>query len=713
MRKLLYFVVTAGLVAATTVALASASPTTPRKAAVTPAQESANAYLPVGEKPAVDNWSLPGGDVSGTLFSQLKQITSTNVASLKVAWDSPLQLPITVLGNMEASPICCPDNLMFQNYTSGMAAVNPGDGSIAWKYAGVLYNPVRTPTAQVTGSRGISYNPKADYVYMGQNDGSLVALKAKTGAPVWTAQVSAAGTYGAATLSFSAPHPTYYDDGKDGIVLAAPNGGETPFRGHLDAYNAKTGALVWRSWTTPDPTQLPYILSWSNPAEASQGGGAIWGNPVADTQNHLVYFGSGNPYPWTGRQPGDNLWVDTLMAVDSDTGALKWYFQHTRHDIWDLDAPQPPTRMNVPIDGKMTPVVAQGGKNGYLYVLNAKNGGYLPHFTFKAIQTYDPTGRGKALNGLSAAQIEPNFGAAGCVHINDYTLAGLAACAAVPGNKPVAGSEQSGVGAVTTGVASYAPSDLLQIQFGGTAPKPGVPGSYGINVQGQNGTDPCPTCNLVNLANGRPIVGTTFAAAHTEAAYFVNGSQGGGIMNYPMKAYNPITHNLYVCVSQGGNTAKTNTAADSTSQASIGASTADPRVFSASLDAINMTNNTFSWRYGSKTSTFGGCGGGQMTTAGNLVFSAFQGRSDQSQLTLIGKGISPGGVFVAFDATTGNVLWQWGSPGANFVGHPITYTYKGKQYVAIYHLVPGNTSLPGGLGSRADGAREAMVVFSL
>jgi hypothetical protein len=102
-----------------------------------------------------------------------------------------------------------------------------------------------------------------------------------------------------------------------------------------------------------------------------------------------------------------------------------------------------------------------------------------------------------------------------------------------------------------------------------------------------------------------------------------------------------------------------------------------------------------------------------ITPAGNLVFSAFGGRSDQTPTTLLSKGIAPGGVFVAFDATTGARLWQWGAPGTGFTGHPITYSYKGKQYVAIYRRVPTSQTLPGGLGSRADGAQEAMVVFSL
>src|SRR5207253_6586609 len=133
-------------------------------------------------------------------------------------------------------------------------------------------------------------------------------------------------------------------------------------------------ALVWRNWGTPDPTQLPYILSWGNPAEASQGGAAVWSIPAVDVQNKLVYFGTGNLFPWTGRQPGDDLWGTSLMAVDMKSGALRWFVQSMKHDIWDLDCPESPLVANVPIDGKMTPVVAEGCKNNMLLIRNGRTG---------------------------------------------------------------------------------------------------------------------------------------------------------------------------------------------------------------------------------------------------------------------------------------------------------------------------------------------------
>jgi hypothetical protein len=712
MRRLLYFVVGAALVAVTTVAFASASS---RHGTASPTAEGANAYLPAGETPMTNDWTLPGGDTSSTLFSQLKEINSSNVANLKVVWNGSYRAAGQA-GSLQQAPLCCPDGLMYQDVTAGMVAINPGDGTVAWQYQGVKYDTVRGATTIHTAARGFSWDPKTDLIYVGQNDGSVVALKAKTGAPVWTAQVSGAGTYGSATGAESQPFTNYYDDGGDGIIVSAPNGGESPFRGHLDAYNAKTGALIWRSWTTPDPTQLPYILTWANPAEASQGGAPDWSIPAIDTQNGLVYFGTGNLFPWTGRQPGDNLWGVALMAVDWKTGALRWYWQSVKHDIWDLDCPEPPTRFNTPINGVMTPVVAEFCKSGAVGVLNALNGSYLPHFNFQKVMTYDPTGRGKQLNGLSAFQWIPQ-GAAGCVAPEDETAAGIATCRPLTDPVVVAASRKDGAGALTTGNASLFPADWTQIAYGGTAPTPGSPASYGPNVQGFNGKDPCPTCQIINVANNRPIMGTTSYAAHTSDAYFGFGGTAAGPFNYPFKTYDPLTHDIYVCArnaaSAYSNQGSKALGTESSNTTSIGASATDPRLFTVQEEAINMTNNTFDWIYGSKVNTYGTCNSGVFSTAGNLVFQGFSGRTDQSGTALFTQGIAPGGAFVAFDATTGKQLWQWGALGGAFAKNGITYMYKGKQYVAVYHTVPAATALPGGAGSLASGQLEQMTVFSL
>ena len=217
----------------------------------------------------------------------------------------------------------------------------PADGTVAWEYKGVPYNTVRGATTQVNGRSCRGVQPEADYIYAGQQDGSVVALKAKTGAPVWTAQVSGAGTYGSATGAESrAVHAVLRRRRRRRSCSRAPNGGESPFRGHLDAYNAKTGALVWRSWTTPDPTQLPYILTWANPAEASQGGAARLVDPGGRHGARARLLRHGEPVS-RGRAASraTTSGARSIMAVDWKTGALRWYFQEMKHDIWDLDSP--------------------------------------------------------------------------------------------------------------------------------------------------------------------------------------------------------------------------------------------------------------------------------------------------------------------------------------------------------------------------------------
>jgi len=123
----------------------------------------------------------------------------------------------------------------------------------------------------------------------------------------------------------------------------------------------------------------------------------------------------------------------------------------------------------------------------------------------------------------------------------------------------------------------------VQISYGGAAPKPGQAGSYGPNVVGQNSVDPCPTCKLINLANGKPILGTSFAAAHTSDAYFAFGGTASGPYNYPHKAYSPLTHNTYACVrathSGKGNAGSFAGGTESLINASVAGATTDPRLF--------------------------------------------------------------------------------------------------------------------------------------
>jgi alcohol dehydrogenase (cytochrome c) len=609
---------------------------------------------------AGENWLIGGGDLANSRYSPLNQINRGNVSGLKLAWSAQLYAVGDSGARNEAQPICCPNGLMYVATNNGLDALSPANGQIAWKYLGPKYDTVNGPVYQIRTARNESFNPKLNLVYVGQQDGSIVALDAKTGSPRWNVQVVGAGSYGSANVAESCPFTIYYDDGGDGIVLSAPNGSDTPSRGHLDAYDAKTGGLVWRSWTTPDPTQVPYASSWGNPAEASFGGATVWSPPAVNPQLGLIYFGTGNAYPYARRQPGKDLWTASLMAINWKTGALRWYFQFVKHDIWDMDAPHPVQILNVPINGKMTQVVAAGDKDGYMYVLAAKNGGRLPNFGMIEQPTYDPTGKGISLNNLPASQTIPT-GAAGCMVPVDYTPQGLSKCGF--------------------------PSDLLKQEFGGV---------NNVNVQ--------PDGSLKNFADGLPIIGTPPFPASIPTAYYAWGTVFNGLLNWPPSSYSPTTHYQYTCVwhAPGAWTTLSN---GGISPGVAGLTTTGIASF---YDALNLSTNTMAWRYVSMSNTDGICTGGSLTTAGNLSFTAFGGRRDITADQAAAQGVTLGGSFVAFDATNGKILWRYTSPNDGENAPAISYMYKGKQYIAIYSSVPAT-----GPGSTGTGQTDQLRVFSL
>lgn len=636
---------------------------------------AAPSWLAKGVTPASGNWLSGEGDWSNSRFSTLRQITSSNVSSLHVVWNQQFNDP-SIAFSPEGQPICCANNLLYQAYIQGVAAMAPDTGQIAWNYSGPS-SPQLTQLGQrlrVDNTRTTSYSPQLNYIFAGQQDGSIVALDAKTGHPVWTTSVIGAGTYGDVTGAESAPYTQYYDpSGTDGIVLSAPNGGESPFRGHLDAYDAKTGKLLWRSWNLPDPTQVPYILTWGNPAEAATGGGADWSVPAIDPQSGDVVYGTGNPYPETGRAPGWDLWTESLMTVDWKTGQLKWFFQLTHHDWLDFDVPHPPMILNVPINGKSTRVVAEGSKGGLFYVLNEKNGSQVPNFKITETPTYDPSGQGVATNGFASTQPFPT-GASYCMDVVDYSPAGLAKCN-FPGN-PL--------------VDEYATSASSTIQ---------------VNSPTQ----------LTNLTNNRPIFGAPESSATDPGRYLVyGGAGGGGNFGYPPSAYDPNTTTYYACVQNEGG-AHSNTTPGSYVQSSLSASATSG--IQGFMSAINLSNNTMRWQVPGGATDLGDCYSGVLATAGNVVFTWWKGRSDMAG-TLPNQGttqqgagtlLTPGAQIDAYDATTGKTLWTWGIPNDTGISPMVTYQYKGKQYLASYHGV-GIAGLP---GATPTGQRDELTIFSL
>ena len=207
-----------------------------------------------------------------------------------------------------------------------------------------------------------------DLVYVGTIDAHLVALNAKTGSVMWDTTVANYKTGHSITVAPLAV--------KDKIVVGIA-GGEYGVRGFLDAYDAQTGKRAWRFWTIPAPGE-PGNETWKGDSWKT-GSAATWVTGAYDPETNLIYWGTGNPGPdWNGDvREGDNLYSDCLIAVDADTGKLKWYFQFTPHDVHDWDATEVPVLVDGEVRGKQRKLVVFPNRNAFYYVLDRVTGEFL------------------------------------------------------------------------------------------------------------------------------------------------------------------------------------------------------------------------------------------------------------------------------------------------------------------------------------------------
>jgi alcohol dehydrogenase (cytochrome c) len=239
-------------------------------------------------------------------------------------------------------------------------ALNPTTGKQIWHYAPTDMPALSTlPICCNRDNRGAAYG--MGMVYDARLDGKLVALNAKTGAVLWSTVVDTAANGAGMTL---APQFVGANSGKQPEVLVGVTGGEYGVRGHLDAYNPVTGKLLWRFWTTDPNTWAG--TSWQH------GGASIWGTPTYDPTLNMVYFTTGNafPWPWAGNRAGANLFATSIVAVDATDGSLQWFFQWAHHDQWDFDGPQPSVLFS--LNG--VAAIEHTSKTGFMWVLDRASG---------------------------------------------------------------------------------------------------------------------------------------------------------------------------------------------------------------------------------------------------------------------------------------------------------------------------------------------------
>jgi alcohol dehydrogenase (cytochrome c) len=306
------------------------------------------------------NWLTYSGSYSAQRHSRLSQINSTNVRRLRPVW----VYQIRATDGFETSPIVA-DGIMYISEPGGsVTALDTVTGRRIWRYSRDLPKGVRGCCGHV--NRGVAI--LGDMVYVGTFDAHLVALDMRSGIVRWDAEV------GDPKLGYSitgAPLAI-----KDKIVIGIA-GGEYGVRGLVDAYDAKTGRRAWRFWTVPAAGE-PGSETWAGDS-AKTGSAATWVPGAYDPEQNIVFWGTGNPGPdWNGdARAGDNLYSDCLLALDGDTGKLKWYFQFTPHDVHDWDSTEVPVLAEAVVRGEKRKVVLFGNRNAFYYVLDRASGKFL------------------------------------------------------------------------------------------------------------------------------------------------------------------------------------------------------------------------------------------------------------------------------------------------------------------------------------------------
>jgi quinohemoprotein ethanol dehydrogenase len=323
-----------------------------------------------------DAWVTNGGTLMNQRYSPLDEIDTGNVADLKGVWMTDLAgSGVAGKYSAEAQPIVYEGVMYVPTGADDVFAVSVETGKILWRYEAKLDQKISTVCCGWL-SRGVALGEGK--VYLGQLDGTLVALDQQTGQRVWQ---TAVGDWQKGYTITAAP--LYYD----GMVITGVSGGEFSIRGRVQAYDAKTGKEVWRFYTIPGPGEKGHD-TWPQDNDSWKHGGApVWQTPAVDPELGLLYFSTGNASPDLdgSRRKGDNLFAASIVAVDAKTGKYRWHFQQVHHDIWDYDGPSPVVLFDVEIDGEEHKGIAEASKTGWLYLLDRESGEPLLPIEEKAV----------------------------------------------------------------------------------------------------------------------------------------------------------------------------------------------------------------------------------------------------------------------------------------------------------------------------------------
>lgn len=328
-----------------------------------------------------DEWLTYSGSLDGWRHSPLRQITTKNVSSLKLIWAH--QFSTNENDSFEAAPIVAGKTMFMTEPPSNVIALDEQSGREIWRYDRSL--PRSLPICCGRVNRGLAI--LGDTLFLGTLDAHLVALDATTGAVKWDIPVANPRDGFSITAA-----PLVVRN----AVIVGISGGEFGVRGFLAAYDAKTGKQLWRFNTIPGPGEFGN-KTWGGTSWKT-GGGPTWVTGSYDPDLNLLYWGVGNPSPdyVNDIRPGDNLFTNSVIALDATTGKLVWYFQFTPHDAHDWDSNQTPILADLTIDGVRRKVICWANRNGFYYVLDRTNGAFLRGVPFVDVNWasgLDKTGR--------------------------------------------------------------------------------------------------------------------------------------------------------------------------------------------------------------------------------------------------------------------------------------------------------------------------------
>ncbi len=338
------------------------------------------------------NWLTYYGAYDGQRHSALDQINVRNVASLQAAWVFQAA-PIGLVANppsysLEAAPIVVDGVMYLSGFDGYVWALDAATGEELWRYRHQV--PLDLPLCCGNVNRGVAVS--RGKVFYSSPNGHLVALDGRTGKPVWTKVWLDPRAGESSTMA-----PLVVKD----LVIVGSSGAEYGVRGHIDAFDIETGNRVWRRYGVPKPGE-PGSETWGNDEAWQRGGGSAWITGTYDPELDLLYWGTSNPSPdFDGSvRRGDNLYTDSVLALDPDSGEIRWHYQFTPHDVWDYSG----VNENILFEHGGRRLLAHFDKNGYLFVLDRTNGRRISVSQFGDRVTW---GRIDPATGAVSNRLEP------------------------------------------------------------------------------------------------------------------------------------------------------------------------------------------------------------------------------------------------------------------------------------------------------------------